>query len=300
MSGYQPKIFPKWEIVTKVDSDLGVLCGKTSRRNVTLGTSHKGRARTRMTSSRRSALLFALLAAAGLVMQQKVGVAVAQENGSDVVAGDVLGARATGNLGAMDGALSLGLTGGRRPFYRLQKSDTVDVNFPFAQEFNQTLTVQPDGFISLKGAENVLAAGRTLTELAAAINQSYARILREPEVTVTLKDFEQPYFIVSGEVTRPGKYQLRSETTVIEAVGIAGGFTSQARHSEVVLFRGLAGDATEARRLNLKKLLNTKSFAEDTRLHPGDLVFVPQNTISKVRKYLPLPTTGVYVNPMQY
>jgi polysaccharide export outer membrane protein len=200
----------------------------------------------------------------------------------------------------MDGALSLGLTGGRRPFYRLQGSDTVEVTFPFAPEFNQTLTLQPDGFVSLKGAESVLAAGRTLTELAAAIDQSYAKILREPEVTVTLKDFEQPYFIVSGEVTRPGKYQLRSETTVIEAVGIAGGFTSQALHSEVVLFRGLAGHATEARRLNIKKLLHSKSLTEDTRLHPGDLVFVPQNTISKVRKYLPLPTAGVYVNPMQY
>jgi polysaccharide biosynthesis/export protein len=86
---------------------------------------------------------------------------------------------------------------------------------------------------------------------------------------------------------------------VIEAVAIAGGFTSQARHSEVTLFRDLAG-ATEARTLDIKRLLKTKSLAEDLRLRPGDMVFVPQSTISKVRKYLPLPTTGVYVNPMQY
>jgi polysaccharide biosynthesis/export protein len=248
----------------------------------------------------RSALLFAILAAAGLVMQQAVGVAAAQESEPDALAGAVSRAGTTGNLGAMDGALSLGLTGGRRPFYRLQTSDTVEVNFPFAPEFNQILTVQPDGFAALKSADSVLAVGKTLTELADVIDAAYSTILRQPEVRVTLKDFEKPYFIVSGEVTRPGKYVLRSETTVIEAVAIAGGFTGQARHSEVVLFRALAGNATEARTLDIKKLLKTKSIAEDVRLRPGDIVFVPQNTISKVRKYLPLPTTGVYVNPMQY
>ena len=248
----------------------------------------------------RSALLFALLAAAGLVMQQAVGVATAQESVPDVLEGAVLRAGATGNLGAMDGALSLGLTGGRRPFYRLQISDTVEVNFPFTPEFNQTLTVQPDGFAALKGADSVLAVGKTLTELADLINEAYSTTLRQPEVRVTLKDFDKPFFIVSGEVTRPGKYELRSATTVIEAVAIAGGFTGQARHSEVVLFRALAGDATETRTLDIKKLLKTKAIAEDLSLRPGDMVFVPQNTISKVRKYLPLPTTGVYVNPMQY
>lgn len=248
----------------------------------------------------RSALLFVLIAAAGLVMQHGVWVAVAQESGSDALVGAVSGAAATGNLGAMDGALSLGLTGGRRPFYRLQRSDTVEVNFPFAPEFNQTLTVQPDGYVALKGAGGVSAAGKTLAELGEQINQAYAKTLREPEATVTLKEFDKPFFIVSGEVTHPGKYELRSETTVVEAVAIAGGFTGQARHSEVVLFRALAGDATEARTLDVKKLLKTKSLTEDLRLRPGDMVFVPQNTISKVRKYLPLPTTGVYVNPMQY
>jgi polysaccharide export outer membrane protein len=233
-------------------------------------------------------------------MQHGVWVAVAQESRSDALVGAVSGVAATGNLGTMGGALSLGLTGGRRPFYRLQRSDTVEVNFPFAPEFNQTLTVQPDGYVALKGADGVLAAGETLAELSEQINQAYAKTLRDPEATVTLKEFDKPFFIVSGEVTRPGKYELRSETTVVEAVAIAGGFTGQARHSEVVLFRALAGEATEARTLDIKKLLKTKSLAEDLRLRPGDMVFVPQNTISKVRKYLPFPTTGLYVNPMQY
>jgi len=247
----------------------------------------------------RSAFLIAILAAAGLVMQQAVKGAVAQESRPDG-SGVVVGMAATGNLGATDGALSLGLTGGRRPLYRLQPSDTVEVNFPFAPEFNQSTTVQPDGFIALRGADSVLAVGKTLAELADQVNQAYAGSLRDPQASVTLKEFEKPYFIVSGEVTRPGKYELRSETTVIEAVAIAGGFTSQARHSEVILFRARAGEETKARTLDVKKLLRAKNLGEGLQLGPGDMVFVPQSTISKVRKYLPLPTAGVYVDPTRY
>jgi len=176
----------------------------------------------------------------------------------------------------------------------------VEVNFPFAPEFNQTLAVQPDGFVALRGTSAVFASGKTLAELQEQIDVAYSEILRNPEVTVTLKEFDKPYFIVSGEVIRPGKYELRSNTTVIEAVAIAGGFTGQARHSEVVLFRPRPDDKTEARTLDIKKLLKTRELSEDLRLRAGDIIFVPQSTISKVRKYLPLPTTGVYLNPTPF
>ena len=248
----------------------------------------------------RSALLTAFIAAAAFLSQQAIEVAAAQEGGLDASAGVASGATATGNLGEMGGALSLGLTGGRRPFYRLQYSDTVEVNFPFAPEFNQTLAVQPDGFVALRGTSAVFASGKTLAELQEQIDVAYSEILRNPEVTVTLKEFDKPYFIVSGEVIRPGKYELRSNTTVIEAVAIAGGFTGQARHSEVVLFRPQPDDKAEARTLDIKKLLKTRELSEDLRLRAGDIIFVPQSTISKVRKYLPLPTTGVYLNPTPF
>ena len=248
----------------------------------------------------RSAFLTALITAAIFCLQQTVVVGVAQVSGSGDSAGVVSRATTTGNLGATGGALSLGLTGGRRPFYRLQYSDTVELTFPFVPELNQSLTVQPDGYIALKGANSIPAEGKTLAGLQQQINEAYSQILHDPEVTVTLKEFDKPYFIVSGEVKRPGKYELRSETTVIEAVAIAGGFTSEARHSEVVLFRPERDNEVEARTLDIKKLLKTRALSEDLRLHPGDMIFVPQNTISKVLKYLPLPTTGVYINPTQF
>src|SRR5208337_4064981 len=130
--------------------------------------------------------------------------------------------------------------GERHPLYRLTKSDTVDVNFTFYPDFNQSLTVEPDGFVALKGAGTLFVEGLTIIEVQKAVANAYRGFLHDPEVTVTLKDFDKPYFLASGEVARPGKYELRGDVTVNEAVAIAGGFTQQARHSQVVVFRRIS------------------------------------------------------------
>ncbi len=189
--------------------------------------------------------------------------------------------------------------GERHPLYRLSKSDTVDISFTFSPDFNQTLTVQPDGFVALKGAGTLLAEGLTVPQMQQAVAYAYRGFLHEPEVTVTLKDFDKPYFLASGEVARPGKYELRGDLTVNEAVAIAGGFTQQARHSQVVLFRRISAYVAESHVLDLKKMLDSRDLHEDLHLQPGDFIFVPQSRISKIRKYVPTNSMGWYMNPLQ-
>ena len=190
--------------------------------------------------------------------------------------------------------------GQRHPLYRLSKLDTVDLNFTFSPDFNQTLTVQPDGFVALKGAGPLFAEGLTAPEMQQAVVSAYRRFLHEPEITVTLKDFDKPYFLASGEVARPGKYELRGDLTVNEAVAIAGGFTQQARHSQVVLFRRISANVAESHVLDLKKMLDSHNLREDLHLRPGDFIFVPQSRISKIRKYVPTNSMSWYMNPLQY
>jgi protein involved in polysaccharide export with SLBB domain len=117
---------------------------------------------------------------------------------------------------------------------------------------------------------------------------------------VALKDFEHPYFVAGGEVGKPGKYELRSDTSIIEAVQIAGGFTHEAKHSQVLLFRRVNDDLVEARVFNLKKMLKDRSLGEDSQLRPGDLVFVPQNSISKIERFLSKPSLSMYVSSTQF
>jgi polysaccharide export outer membrane protein len=202
--------------------------------------------------------------------------------------------------GQADGTGNPRLGEDRRPLYRLNHSDVVTLSFTLSPEFDQTLTIQPDGYVALKDAEPVLARGLTLEEFRLAVGRAYATYLHDPQVAVALKDFEHPYFVAGGEVGKPGKYELRSDTTVIEAVQIAGGFTHEAKHSQVLLFRRVNDDLVEARVFNLKKMLKDRSLGEDSQLRPGDLVFVPQNSISKIERFLSKPSLSMYVSSTQF
>jgi polysaccharide export outer membrane protein len=207
-----------------------------------------------------------------------------------------------------DGATGPALTGTdasfpmweRHPLYRLRHSDEVEITFSFAPEFNQMLTVQPDGFLTLKAVAQLYAAGRSVPELRDIIRSLYAPLLHDPEVTVSLKTFEKPYFVASGQVSKPGKYDLLGATSVVEALAIAGGMTTDAKHSKVVLFRHRSDELVEARLLDVKQMMNSRNLQEDIQLLPGDLLYVPQNSISKFRRFLPSSSLGMYVNPTQY
>jgi protein involved in polysaccharide export with SLBB domain len=184
--------------------------------------------------------------------------------------------------------------------YRLRKSDVIEVTFKLSPEFDQTLTVQPDGFITLDGAGDIKVEGKTIPELREAIRQAYQGILHKPIITVSLKDFDKPFFIVAGQVGHPGKYELRSDTTLVEALAIAGDTTTAAKHSQVVLFRHVSSEMTEARVFNVKQMLGSRNLQEDPHLLPGDMVFVPQNKISKMQRYLPTANMGAYLSPTQF
>jgi polysaccharide biosynthesis/export protein len=181
--------------------------------------------------------------------------------------------------------------------YRLCASDVVSVTFPLTPEFNQTVSVQPDGFASLAGAGDVRLEGLTTQESADAVRLAYAQILNEPIVTIDLKDFNKPYFIVSGEVGHPGKFDLRGETSATEAIAIAGGFNDSSKHSQVLLFRRLNRDWYEVKPLNLKRILQGHDVNEDPEVLPGDMLFVPQNFISKIKKFIPNSGLGAYYQP---
>ncbi len=240
-------------------------------------------------------------AASGSSASPTVKIAAAESSQSQGRTGsDRSGGGAIAQPGGAGGVGEPAFGGERHPLYRLSKSDTVDVNFTFSPDFNQTLTVQPDGFVALKGAGTLLAEGLTVPQMQLAVADAYRAFLRDPEITVTLKDFDKPYFLASGEVARPGKYELRGDLTVNEAVAIAGGFTQQARHSQVVLFRRISAYVAESHVIDLKKMLDSRDIREDLHLQPGDFIFVPQSRISKIRKYIPTNAMSWYMNPTQF
>ena len=181
--------------------------------------------------------------------------------------------------------------------YQLHPDDVFEVTFPYTPEFNQLLTVQPDGYVTLRGVGDVRIAGQTLPQLRQLLADDYKKIVREQTITVELKDFERPYFVVDGEVGRPGKYELRGESTVTQAIAVAGGVKDSAKHSQVLLFRRVSNGWVSAQKINLKKMIAEANLIEDPYLHSGDMLFVPKNTISKIKPFLPTSSLGAYLSP---
>jgi polysaccharide biosynthesis/export protein len=181
----------------------------------------------------------------------------------------------------------------RNPRYELCKGDIFELTFPFTPEFNQTVTVQPDGYITLTSLGDLYVAEKTVPELRELLQTAYTKILHDPVINVVLKDFEKPYFIAGGDVSHPGKFDLRDDTTLTQAIAIAGGFTESSKHSQVLLFRRVSHDWVEVKKLDVKRMFQAGNLTEDLHLQPGDMFFVPQNSISKIKKWIPYTSMGL-------
>src|SRR5436305_11997739 len=92
--------------------------------------------------------------------------------------------------------------------YRLQPGDVLEVQFRYSPEFNQTVTVQPVGFITMEISGDLKVAGFTVEQTKQAILRQASTRLQDPVATVILKEFQKPYFVVSGEVVTPGKIEM--------------------------------------------------------------------------------------------
>ncbi len=184
----------------------------------------------------------------------------------------------------------------RQPRYQVEAGDVIDLSFSPTAEYNQTVSVQPDGYITLRDAGDTYVQGKTVPELREAISAAYSKILHDPEITVLLKEFDKPHFTASGQVGHPGKYDLRAGTRVSEALAIAGGMTDKAKDSQVLLFRRVSDDWVETKLLDMKAVYKGR-YEEDVDLRPGDMLFVPQNRISKIKPFLPTYGLSTYMTP---
>jgi protein involved in polysaccharide export with SLBB domain len=201
----------------------------------------------------------------------------------------------------------------RNPRYKLCRGDSFDLVFPLAPEYNQVsgqsgqsstvnggansaaggVVIQPDGYITLLGVGDIYAEGKTLPELTEAIKTAYSKILHDPMINITLRDFDRPSFTALGYVGKPGKYDLRGDTTLTQALATAGGFTTKgAKTSQVLLFRSVSEDWVEVKKINAKKILDGRDLREDVHLRPGDMIYVPGNVYGKIEEYIPKANVG--------
>src|SRR5205807_7120852 len=114
------------------------------------------------------------------------------------------------------------------------------------QDLSKVVQVRPDGRISLPLIGDVTAVGKTPTQLTADISAKLKEYKESPTVAIVVKEVNSYTIFVLGEVGRPGRYPLKSKTTLLQGITIAGGFTEKAARNKLVVFRfGMNGSGDE-------------------------------------------------------
>jgi polysaccharide export outer membrane protein len=187
---------------------------------------------------------------------------------------------------------------GRDVRYTINPGDVLDIQYRYTPEFNQTVTVQPDGFVSLEIGGDVKVAGRNIDEVRNLILTRARTRLASPELTVILKEFQKPFVVVAGEVVTPGRLEVREKITAIQAVLLAGGFKDSAKSSQILVFRKLNAETAEVKTLNFKSLRKNADLENDIVLQPGDMILVPRNRLSKIERYVRIASMAAWINPL--
>jgi polysaccharide export outer membrane protein len=181
--------------------------------------------------------------------------------------------------------------------YVVQTSDVVIIKYRYTPEYDFTGPVLPDGFISPSILGPVKIAGLTLEEARALLLKKASERLREPELTVDLREYEKPFFVVGGEVGSPGKFDLRGRVSLMEAVAIAGGYKPYAQRKQLILYRRFDRERAVARLIKTDDLMKPETEVSNLALQTGDFIMVPQNAWATIDHLIPLANLAFF-NPL--
>jgi polysaccharide export outer membrane protein len=186
------------------------------------------------------------------------------------------------------------------PEYLVRVGDEIRIEFlSDAEPANNAsrVVVRPDGRISMRGVDDVLAAGRTPAELDSVLTASFAKILVDPSLSVIVDRFSAEKIYVVGSVTNPREIQLAGPLSLLQGIAAAGGFTEGANRKEVVVIRRQDEGRLAAFRIDTDKVLNNPEQAREIALRGQDIVYVPRSGVGQMGDFVTLYFRDV-VNPL--
>jgi protein involved in polysaccharide export with SLBB domain len=170
--------------------------------------------------------------------------------------------------------------------YLLQAGDTIDIRFFYNSQLNEVLPIRPDGKVSLVLIGDVQAAGLSANDFGQALRREYGEVVREPEISVIVREFGGQKVYVGGEVLAPGLQFMNSPLTALQAIVQAGGFKSSSDLKQIVVLRNQGTNEPQYISLDLKDTLNGKALDRDVLLQPLDIVFVPMSRSAKFNQFV--------------
>jgi protein involved in polysaccharide export with SLBB domain len=169
--------------------------------------------------------------------------------------------------------------------YTIAPGDQLDIKFFYNPELNETVTVRPDGMISLQLIDEIQAAGLKPAELDDRLTDLYSRELRKPVLTVIVRSFTRQRIYVGGEVNAPGLIVLPAGMTALQAVFQSGGFRETADPAEALVIRKGENEQPVPLRIDLAAVMQARG-GNDLQLQPDDIVYVPKSAIANANKFI--------------
>lgn len=188
------------------------------------------------------------------------------------------------------------------PAHTLSAGDEFEIRLPFAADYNDRLTVAMDGTVAPKGIGSVQVGGLTVPEATARLKESYAKVLKDPELSVTVRRFAPEVVYVDGWVAHPGLIRSDVPLTLERALARAGGVKTGAKTGDVLIMRHDA----DGKVYTLSAGLGSYGGAtgRDPLLKSFDVVYVPQTPIAAINDFAQQYYTNVpfsasfHINPV--
>ena len=164
--------------------------------------------------------------------------------------------------------------------YIIGPEDVLEITVWRNQDLSKVVAVRPDGRISMPLIGDVTAVGRTPSQLTDEIASRLKEFKENPSIAIVVKEVNSYAVFILGEVQKPGKYPLKSKTTLLQGITIAGGFTPTAARNKMVLFRFLDNAAGDERmKASYDDIVLRDGSRQNVELKPGDTLVVPAETM---------------------
>ncbi len=158
--------------------------------------------------------------------------------------------------------------------YVIGPEDVLTIVFWREKDLSSDVIVRPDGRISLPVIQDVQAAGLTPEQLRESLTKAAERYVEDPNVTVVVKDINSRRVFITGQVAKPGPYDITSPMTVLQLIAFAGGLLEYADDEKILIMR-VEKDNPVSYRFNYKEITRQRNLKQNITLKPGDTVIVP-------------------------
>ena len=157
--------------------------------------------------------------------------------------------------------------------YKLGAADVIHVNVWKSPDLSQTVTIGPDGFVSLPLLGEVRAAGLTAEDLAKDLSTRLTSYVVHAQVTVSVVDIRSRQVFITGQVGKPGAYPLVAPITVLQLIAQAGGLNTFANRKGIFILRNSTGNMQRLK-FNYNNAIHG-DIRQNISLQPGDTVIIP-------------------------